>query len=47
VNTCMVRARHFGDLDDPENNVSLLITKRNGQPLRPELGTEPSVYYVE
>ena len=47
VNICMVKARHFGDLDDPESNVSLLINKRNGKPLHPELGTQPSVYYVD
>jgi phenylacetyl-CoA:acceptor oxidoreductase subunit 1 len=47
VNICMVKARHFGDLNDPESNVSILIRERNGHPLHPEFGTEPSVYYVE
>ncbi len=47
VTTCMVKARHFGDIEDPNSNVSVLIKKRGGFVLRPELGTEPSVYYVK
>jgi Fe-S-cluster-containing dehydrogenase component len=47
VNICMVKARHFGDLNDPESNVSVLVRERNGHALRPELDTEPSVFYIE
>jgi phenylacetyl-CoA:acceptor oxidoreductase subunit 1 len=47
VNVCMCRARVFGDLDDPESNVSVLIRERNGYCLHPEFGVHPSVYYVE
>lgn len=47
VNTCPVKARHFGDLDDVYSNVSILIRDRKGYLLHPEWGTEPSVYYIE
>lgn len=46
-NTCMCKARHFGDLDDPESNVSRLIRERNGYRLHPEFGTSASVYYID
>jgi phenylacetyl-CoA:acceptor oxidoreductase subunit 1 len=47
VNICQPRALTFGDLDDPNSNVSKLIRERNGFVLHPEYGTEPSVYYID
>ena len=47
VDTCPTRARTFGNLDDPASEVSLLIIRNRGAVLREELGTKPSVYYIE
>ncbi len=46
VANCPTIARTFGDLDDPNSEVSHLIKERGGFALRPEKGTRPSVYYL-
>jgi len=46
VNNCPSSARYFGDLNDPESSVSILVRQRNGFQIHPEYGTNPSVYYV-
>jgi len=46
VNACPVKVRTFGDLDDPSSDVSGLMKERKAYQLRPDYGTDPSVYYV-
>lgn len=43
---CPAKARYFGDLEDPESEVSVMIRKYRAVPFHQEYGTEPSVYYV-
>ena len=46
VRSCMGRARTFGDISDPKSEVSKLITENSVRALKPEKGTEPSVFYI-
>jgi phenylacetyl-CoA:acceptor oxidoreductase subunit 1 len=46
VNVCPTGARVFGDLNDPESNVSQLLEARASHRLREDLGTAPRVYYL-
>lgn len=43
---CPVGARKFGDLNDPESEVSRLLRSRPSYRLREDLGTRPRVYYL-
>ena len=46
VQACPTKARHFGDLGDPDSAVSKLVAEREGVALMPELGYAPSNRYL-
>ena len=46
VNACPVNARTFGNLDDPNSEISKLISSEKGDVLLGELGTGPAVFYI-
>jgi len=46
VSTCPTSARHFGDLGDPESEVSKLVAERDGYDLMPEMGYRPTNKYL-
>ena len=46
MQACPTRARHFGDLGDPDSKVSRLVAEREGMDLMPELGYKPVNKYL-
>lgn len=46
VSTCPAGARHFGDLADPQSDVSQLVAARAGYELMPEQQTKPVNRYL-
>ncbi|MBI5182909.1 MAG: 4Fe-4S dicluster domain-containing protein [Nitrospinae bacterium] len=46
VEVCIGRARIFGDINDPNSEISQLIATNPVQVLKPEMATEPRVYYI-
>lgn len=46
VNACPNDARFFGDLNDPDSNVSKILEKHPHYQLLENLGTGPRVYYL-
>ena len=47
VVACPTKSRYFGDLDNPDDGIGALIREKKGFQLRPEFGTNPSVYYLD
>ena len=46
VATCPASARHFGDLADPDSEVSKLVAERGGFDLMPEMECRPTNKYL-
>lgn len=46
VEACPTKARTFGDLDDPESEISRLLASRADFRLRENMGTSPKVIYL-
>ncbi|RJP66205.1 MAG: 4Fe-4S dicluster domain-containing protein [Ignavibacteriales bacterium] len=46
VSVCPTHCMYFGDLDDPNSEVSKLLSSRNNHPLLSEAGTKPQIYYL-
>jgi Fe-S-cluster-containing dehydrogenase component len=46
VKACPTGARHFGDLGDPNSEVSQLVAARQGYDLMPEMGFKPVNKYL-
>jgi Fe-S-cluster-containing dehydrogenase component len=47
VSVCPTHCMHFGDLDDPESEVSRLLASRKHHAVLPEAGTKPRIFYLE
>lgn len=46
VDVCPTHSIYFGDLDDPESEVSKLLTSRKYHVRIPEAGTKPKIFYL-
>ena len=47
VQTCLGKARVFGDLNDPKSEVSRLLAAYSSRQIAPELGSGPAIYYID
>lgn len=46
VETCPTKVRVFGDLNDPESNVSMLLKTNKYTQLKSDRNTRPRLYYI-
>jgi tetrathionate reductase subunit B len=47
VETCVGGARHFGDINDPDSEVSKMLATHDYYRLYEEAGTGPAIYYIQ
>ena len=47
VQSCPRGVRIFGDLNDPESQISMALKQRRFRLLKPEMGTHPRCYYLD
>jgi tetrathionate reductase subunit B len=46
VKTCIGKSRIFGDIEDPDSQVSKLLRENYSYKLKSSSGTEPRIYYI-
>jgi len=46
VNSCIAKALHFGDAEDPDGNIAELLAENQFFRMHEELGTGPRFYYL-
>ena len=46
IDLCPAVARYFGDLDDPESEISKVLQQREYDQLLTDQGTGPNVYFL-
>lgn len=46
VEVCPTKCLYFGDKDDPNSQISVLLRTRQHKTLLPEAGTDPQIYYL-
>jgi tetrathionate reductase subunit B len=46
VEACPSGTLIFGDLDDPEDEISKLLARKGGKPMKEQEGTKPAVRYI-
>jgi Fe-S-cluster-containing dehydrogenase component len=44
--TCPTKVRIFGDIDDPESEISQVLSKREYKQMKPHLGTKPKLFFL-
>ncbi len=46
VETCPTKVRVFGDVNDPNSDVSKLLAKHPHRVIKEEMGTKPYLFYL-